>query len=101
MQLDLNGLFDQSVHVSAFGGQDLGVLELDTMSPADIMFSYGRFFWMSPTNVPVMQTGGAAMGSSLSPVIANYFMEYFEEMALETAIHKPLCWFRYVDKFVV
>jgi hypothetical protein len=37
------------------------------------------------------------MGSLLSPVIANYFMEYFEEMALESATYKPLCWFRYVD----
>jgi hypothetical protein len=37
------------------------------------------------------------MGSLLSPVIANYFMEYFEEMALEMATHKPLCWFRYID----
>jgi hypothetical protein len=40
MQLDLNGHFDQPVHVSGFGGQDLGVLELDTMSLADAMFSY-------------------------------------------------------------
>jgi hypothetical protein len=43
------------------------------------------------------QTDGVAMGSPLSPVIANYFMEYFEEMALESATYKPLCWFRYVD----
>jgi hypothetical protein len=43
------------------------------------------------------QTDGVAMGSPLSPVIANYFMGYFEEMALEAATHKPLCWFRYVD----
>jgi hypothetical protein len=28
-------------------------------------------------------------------------MEYFEEMALETATLKPLCWFRYVDHTVV
>jgi hypothetical protein len=41
MQLDLNGVFNQPVHVSGFGGHDLGVLELDTMSPADAMFSYG------------------------------------------------------------
>jgi hypothetical protein len=27
------------------------------------------------------QTDGVAMGSPLSPVIENYFMEYFEEMA--------------------
>jgi hypothetical protein len=38
-----------------------------------------------------------AIGSPLYPVIANYFTEYFEEMALETATHKPLCWFRYGD----
>jgi hypothetical protein len=37
------------------------------------------------------------MGSPLPPVIANYFTEYFEEMAPETATHKTLCWFRYVD----
>jgi hypothetical protein len=43
------------------------------------------------------QTDGVAMGSPLSHVIANYFMEYFEEMALESATYKPLCWFRYVD----
>jgi hypothetical protein len=42
------------------------------------------------------QTDGVAMGSPLSPVIANYFMEYFEEISLQTATHKPLCWFRYV-----
>jgi hypothetical protein len=43
------------------------------------------------------QTDGVAMGSLLSPVIANYLMEYFEEMALESATYKPPCWFRYVD----
>jgi hypothetical protein len=37
------------------------------------------------------------MGSPLSPVISNFFMDDFEERALEQATHKPLCWFRYVD----
>jgi hypothetical protein len=40
VELDLSGFPDQPVHVSGFGGQDLGVLELDMMSPADAMFSY-------------------------------------------------------------
>jgi hypothetical protein len=35
--------------------------------------------------------------SPLSPVIANFYMEDFEEMALGRASHKPLCWFCYVD----
>ncbi|XP_068083584.1 uncharacterized protein [Anabrus simplex] len=37
------------------------------------------------------------MGSPLSPVIANFYMEFFEEEALQTAVNKPSCWFRFVD----
>jgi hypothetical protein len=39
------------------------------------------------------QTDGVAMGSPLSPVIANFFMEDFEKNAIEQATHKPVCWF--------
>jgi hypothetical protein len=42
------------------------------------------------------QTNGVVMGSPLSPVIANFFMENFEKIATEQATHKPICWFRYV-----
>ena len=35
------------------------------------------------------QTEGAAMGSPLSPIIANIYMEDFETRALETAPHPP------------
>ena len=37
------------------------------------------------------------MGSPLSPVIANFFMEDFEKKPTEQATHKPVCWFRYGD----
>jgi hypothetical protein len=40
---------------------------------------------------------GVAVGSLLSPVIANLFAEDLEERALEQATHKPLCWLLYVD----
>ena len=43
------------------------------------------------------QTDGVAMGSPLSPVIANFFMEDLEKSAIAQAPHKPMCWFRYVD----
>ena len=43
------------------------------------------------------QTDGVAMGSPLSPVKADFFMEDFEEKALNQATLKPTCWYRYVD----
>ena len=37
------------------------------------------------------------MGSPLSPVVANLYMEAFEERALSTSILRPQKWKRYVD----
>jgi len=48
------------------------------------------------------QTDGVAMGSPLSPVIANFYMDDFEMKAIEKATHKPACWYRYVnDTFII
>ena len=43
------------------------------------------------------QTKGAAMGSPVSPIVANIFIEAFEARALATALHPPKLWRRYVD----
>jgi hypothetical protein len=43
------------------------------------------------------QTDGVVMGSSLSPVIANFYVEHYKKEALESAPLKPRCWFRHVD----
>ncbi|VEN48752.1 unnamed protein product [Callosobruchus maculatus] len=45
---------------------------------------------------------GVAMGSPLSPVVANLVMEKIEQAALKSAQYKPKIWLRYVDDtFVV
>ena len=38
------------------------------------------------------QTQGAAMGSPVSPVVANLYMEFFEHRALTSAVNPPRLW---------
>jgi hypothetical protein len=37
------------------------------------------------------------MGSPVSPIVANLYMEKFEKRALASAPIQPKAWFRYVD----
>ena len=52
-------------------------------------FSYqGRFY---------EQTEGAAMGSPISPIVANLFMEDLKVQAIRTSTTPPTLWKRFVD----
>ena len=37
------------------------------------------------------------MGSPISPIVANLYMENFEAKAISTAVHSPYLWKRFVD----
>ena len=44
-----------------------------------------------------MNTQGAAMGSPISPLVANLFMEELEVQAIRTSTTPPILWKRFVD----
>jgi hypothetical protein len=43
------------------------------------------------------QKGGVALGLPPAAVIANFYMEYFQQKSISTAIKKPARWHRHVD----
>ena len=43
------------------------------------------------------QVEGVAMGSPVSPIVANLYMDYLEQKALSTAPNPPRFWCRFVD----
>jgi hypothetical protein len=47
------------------------------------------------------QKDGMAMGSALSPIISNIFMEHFEKLALDSVQYKPLLCLWYGDDIFV
>ena len=44
-----------------------------------------------------LQIHGTAMGSPVSPIVCNLYMENYEERALATVPHPPRIWKRYAD----
>ena len=65
------------------------IADLLEMCLKSTYFSFGGNFYE--------QKEGAAMGSPVSAAVANLYMEFFEELALETVLTRPRLWKRYVD----
>ena len=73
-------------------GCGLDVSQITTLLDKCLRSSYfmydGEFY---------QQVQGAAMGSPVSPIVANLYMENFEVEALASAPNRPNIWYRYVD----
>ena len=65
------------------------IIDLIKLCVEENVFTYnGKFY---------KQVFGCAMGSPLSPVLSNFFMEYFESELLPNILDTNIPWLRYVD----
>ena len=79
---------------------DPSLADRTTLTPAqiaDLLTFVLRSTYFQYNGSIYEQKDGAAMGSPVSAVIANLYMESFEEQAINTSSYKPTIWKRYVD----
>jgi hypothetical protein len=75
-------------HITAVNlPQDLSSL-MDHCVSSTFFIHQGKFY---------RQVQGAAMGSPLSPLLANIFMTAFKVEAIDSSLMKPKCWHRYLQ----
>ena len=65
------------------------IIELLRFCLHNTYFSFQNKFYEQVEGVPV--------GSPVSPIVADLYMECFERKALSSAINPPRAWFRFVD----
>ena len=84
------GRYNCTLVQNTVGLQKNEVMSLLKLVLENCVFSFqGNFF---------EQLHGAAMGSPCSPVVANIYMEYFEDLALGPELPIPIKeWKRYID----
>ena len=70
---------------------------MDVSTIADLTELCLRTMYFLYSDEFLEQKEGAAMGSPLSLVVANIFMEEFEIEALRAAVIRPKLWLRYAD----
>ena len=100
MSSDVKSLFTRVPVVEALGGILTELNKDDDLEDRTMLTPTGvvrlveiclRSTSFQSNNIYYEQLEGTAMGSPLSPVVANLYMEFFEKLTIDTAPLKPKC----------
>jgi hypothetical protein len=67
MELNLNGLPNNAIHVLCFSSEVRGNVKLYAVSQVDAVFSHGGFVWMFKTDVSLMLLQPRVHGTASLP----------------------------------
>jgi len=42
-----------------------------------------------------------SLSATVTPVMANFYMEFFEQQAINSVVKEPAHWYRYIDETCV
>jgi hypothetical protein len=67
MELNLNGLPNDAIHIFGHGSKDAGIVKLNVVSQVDAVFSHGCLVWMFKTDVPLVLLQPRVHGTACLP----------------------------------
>ena len=98
MELGLNSLPDNMVHVSGFGEENLNIFGVNTMFCVEVLFCYCQYYWLSEAGVPFvffqscLNVGPPSLSNVISAVLPGYTL-HIHSLEYQVILDDADSWF--------